>query len=49
MIVLENGDIGRNPIAFIAPSPLRFHARMTVFSIDSIDTVAQTFRANVSL
>ena len=46
MIVLENGDIGRNPIAFIAP-PLRFHARMTVFSIDSIDTVAQTFRANV--
>ena len=31
--------------AFIAP-PLRFHARMSVFSIDSIDTVAQTFRAS---
>lgn len=31
--------------AFIAP-PLLFHARMSVFSIDSIDTVAQTFRAS---
>ena len=31
--------------AFIAP-PLLFHARMSVFSIDSIDTVAQTFKAS---
>ena len=33
------------PRAFIAP-PLYFHARMSVFNIDSIDTVAQSFRAN---
>ena len=30
-------------MAFIAPPP-NFHARMSVFYIDNIDTVGQTFR-----
>jgi len=39
---------GNDAVAAIAP-PLFFHGRLSVFTIDEIDTVAQTFRANTYL
>ena len=39
----------RSPAVAWIPPPLTFHARMTVFAVDDIDTVRQTFRANLFL
>lgn len=41
-----NGEYNKGPaVAFLAP-PLEFNCRVSIFSIDSIDTVNQTFRTD---